>query len=205
MRIFILCTGRTGSAAFIEACGHITNYSAGHETLSRKRGKERFAYSENHIEADNRLSWHLGELYEIFGDEPLYVHLTRDRDAVAKSFMRRFLKPESMIDAFSSGMRITAPEKLDSSQRLQTCYDYIDTVNYNIDHFLRDKPKKMKLNIENIQSDFQTFWNYIDAEGDLTQALQEFNRRHNSSDGKKSDLGYRTKLSLLRLKRRISC
>lgn len=41
------------------------------------------AYPPRHIEVDNRLAWFLGYLQEHHGHEAYYVHLTRDRDAVA--------------------------------------------------------------------------------------------------------------------------
>jgi ferritin-like protein len=47
---------------FIRACQHITNYTAGHETRSTLLGEARVAYPDQHIEADNRLSWMLGKL-----------------------------------------------------------------------------------------------------------------------------------------------
>jgi len=62
MKVFILCTGRTGSVTIMKACEHIKNFTSGHESLSKKFGNERFEYADNHIEGDNRLSWHLGEL-----------------------------------------------------------------------------------------------------------------------------------------------
>ena len=92
MQIFVLGTGRCGSFSFIEACKYITNFTCGHETRSQKLGSARFDYPKNHIEADNRLSWHLGELEQKFPDQVFYVHLKRDRDKTAKSFSKRFFK-----------------------------------------------------------------------------------------------------------------
>ncbi|MEJ1383421.1 MAG: hypothetical protein RPV21_03475, partial [Candidatus Sedimenticola sp. (ex Thyasira tokunagai)] len=67
MNIFILNTGRCGSTTFIEACRHITNYSAAHESRIQLIGDRRLAYPQNHIEADNRLSWLLGRLEHTYG------------------------------------------------------------------------------------------------------------------------------------------
>src|SRR5699024_7320063 len=107
MRVFILCTGRCGSASVIEACGHIDNFSAGHESLADEVGEKRWDYPDWHIEADNRLSWHLGQLDRRFGDAPFFVHLTRDRKATAKSYAKRFFEGKSIMDAFAGGMRKT--------------------------------------------------------------------------------------------------
>jgi len=70
MRVFILCTGRTGSTSIIEACKHISNYTADHESLAKVFGNQRLDYPDYHIEADNRLSWHLGALNKKYGDTP---------------------------------------------------------------------------------------------------------------------------------------
>ena len=56
MNVFVLCTGRCGSTTFACACRHIENYTAAHESRSHLAGPERFAYPEDHIEVDNRLS-----------------------------------------------------------------------------------------------------------------------------------------------------
>ena len=46
MNVFILCTGRCGSAAIIKACHEIKNFSADHESLSKETGEARLAYPE---------------------------------------------------------------------------------------------------------------------------------------------------------------
>ena len=61
----------------------------GHETRSALV-EGRLDYPDNHIEADNRLAWFLGSLYDRFGDESMYVHLTRDRNAVVASYEGRW-------------------------------------------------------------------------------------------------------------------
>jgi hypothetical protein len=180
MRIFILCTGRCGSTTMIKACKNITNYTADHESLVTKKGKERFAYPENHIEADNRLSWFLGRMNMLFGDDVFYVHLKRNRDKVAQSYARRFYSFDSIMDAFSKGILMSPPEQMNPNQLLQTSYDYVDTVTANIDLFLADKSNKMTLNVENWQEQFPRFWNRIGAEGDLKNALKELEKKHNS-------------------------
>ncbi|MES9978612.1 MAG: hypothetical protein ABW107_07665, partial [Candidatus Thiodiazotropha sp. 6PLUC5] len=67
MNIFILNSGRCGSTTFIKACEHITNYTTGHETRAHLTGDKRIDYPDNHIEADNRLSWILGRIDNKFG------------------------------------------------------------------------------------------------------------------------------------------
>ncbi|MFO7756792.1 MAG: hypothetical protein R6V34_12510 [Bacteroidales bacterium] len=198
MRVFILSTGRCGSKAFIEACKHIENYSAGHETLTKTIGSGRFDYNDNHIEADNRLSWDLGKLNEIFNDDAFYVHLKRDRDKVAESIMRRYYQPGSIIDSYCAGIKKTPPEKLNKQQRLAACYNYIDTVNANVEHFMSGKSRTITINLENIYDDFKEFWDIIGAEGNLDNALKEFSIKHNPSTKRPLAILYRTKLSALR-------
>lgn len=68
MRVFVLTTGRSGSMTFHRAATYATNHTVGHETNAGRVGPERFAYPDNHIEADNRLAWFLGELDHRYGE-----------------------------------------------------------------------------------------------------------------------------------------
>jgi len=102
MNIFILNTGRCGSTTFIEACQHISNYSSAHESLSTYIGKQRLNYPDNHIEADNRLSWFLGRLDKEYGDDAFYVHLSRDLKQTAESFAKR--EDYGIMKAYKEGV-----------------------------------------------------------------------------------------------------
>lgn len=196
MRVFILCTGRCGSTTFIRACKHIRNFTAGHESRVRLFGKERFAYPENHIEADNRLSWHLGQLNKQFGNEPLYIHLKRDREKVAKSYLKRFYVRGGIIDSFCEGIVMMPGELLSEEQRLQACYDYVDTVTSNVNHFLSDKENVLDIDLENIRTGFVEFWERVGADGDLDKALEELEKKHNASAKRKLNFIYRIRLIL---------
>ena len=101
MNVFVLCTGRSGSTTFYRACRHITNYSAGHELNTSEVGRARLDYPEDHIEVDNRLSWLLGRLDQAYGDRAFYVHLTREEEATARSFDRRWASRYSIIRAYA--------------------------------------------------------------------------------------------------------
>jgi hypothetical protein len=59
---------------------------------------------------------------------------------------------------------------------------YIQTVNANIRHFLRDKPS-ITVRLENIIDDFAEFWHWIGAKGDLEAAIREWSTVHNESRG----------------------
>ncbi|MFT7113633.1 MAG: hypothetical protein ACI8P7_000401 [Candidatus Azotimanducaceae bacterium] len=195
MRVFVLCTGRSGSVSFIKACSHITNYSSDHESLSRELGEKRFNYKDNHIEADNRLSWHLGELDKRFGDTPFFIHLKRDSKKTAKSFLHRLNGENSIIKAYIQGIKLKHINSLNQVELTQSCEDYVETVTSNIEHFLQSKSKKLTVNLETAQDGFKEFWNLINAEGNLELALDEFNIHHNPSKGfRLSSLFYLIKL-----------
>ena len=178
MRVFVLNTGRCGSTTFFKACSHIENYTSGHETLSREVGAKRFDYPDNHIEVDNRLSWHLGELHFSYTDV-FYVHLKRDREQVANSFLKRFGRPRSIIDSFCSGIRMTDHRSLTRHQMKEVCYDYVDTVNTNIEHFLTGK-NHITAQLENIEPAFEQFFIETGAKGDLEKSLMEFKIKYNA-------------------------
>ena len=176
MNVFILCTGRCGSTTFIKACSHITNYTSAHESRSHLIGEEHFQYPSNHIEADNRLSWFLGKLEKLYGDTALYVHLLRDRKDTAESLYKRYHK--GIMQAYTKGIIMY---RMDDPPDISFCYDYIDTVNTNIEIFLQDKSKKINFQLENAEQDFKIFWEKIKAQGDIETALSEWNKIYNAT------------------------
>ena len=161
---------------FIRACQHIDNYTADHESRVSLIGEERLDFPDNHIEADNRLSWMLGKLGKKYGKHAFYVHLRRDRDVAAASFNRRWDYPNNIIKAYTEAILMAGKVR-----GKQYCEDYIDTVNDNIEHFLRDKPHKLTIELENIKEGYRQFWAAIGAEGELPAALEEWDIRYNSS------------------------
>jgi len=204
MRVFVLCTGRTGSLSFARACAHITNYTIGHESKARTLGKDRFQYADQHIEADNRLSWFLGSLDRSFGNEAFYVHLIRDKEEVVKSYNRRWVRNGSLIRAYCEGILQITLHKLDSQKRLEVGNDFYEHVNDNIRHFLKDKEHKTAVHIENIYEEFPKFWDLIGAEGDLDLAIQSFEIMHNQSKtGKSKHLKHELRFRLMKFRRRF--
>lgn len=205
MRVFILCTGRSGSMTFVKACKHITNYTSGHETLSTKTGEKRFSYADQHIESDNRLSWFLGQLDSKFGDDAYYVHLVRNEDKTVESHNRRWNDRNSIIKAFAEGILKTPVEKLNNEKRLQISKDYYNCVNANISMFLKDKNLKQVVHIETVKEDFKLFWKRIGATGNIELALKEFDMHYNQSNSNTgSALRYRLKLFVLQIYRKIN-
>ena len=161
---------------FIKACQHISNFTSLHESRCDQLGDARLAYPDNHIEADNRLSWFLGKLDKQYGDNAIYVHLKRNNNDTATSYAKR-LFPGGIIPAYRKGILQHLP---DDTPDLSVSLDYCDTVNSNIELFLKDKTRKMEFHLENAKQDFKKFWDFIDAKGDLDSALAEFNIAYNS-------------------------
>ena len=203
MNVFVLGTGRCGSVTFSKACQHITNYTSGHETRWGHKGASRLTFRDKHIEVDNRLSWHLGELGAMYPDA-FFVHLVRDREATAKSFATRWrIDPpyryrsaprgfRRLIRRFeSSGSRPGIIEAYAYSvlgrnrpwehrERLDVCRAYVDTVNSNIQEFLKDRDS-LEVRLEQAAEAFDTFWERLGAEGDATAAIAELQRPYNAS------------------------
>jgi hypothetical protein len=193
MNVFVLCTGRCGSQTFVKACSHFSNYSSAHESRMALLGPERLRYPGNHIEADNRLSWLLGRLDEVYGDTAFYVHLKRDVAAVAASYVRRF--NFGIMQAYRDpGIIMGLPKDTDP---IAVAVDYCNTVDSNIELFLKGKSRQMTFWLESAQRDFPVFCDRIGAEGDLTGALSEFSVRHD-------DTVPRRRFSLWRAQSRIS-
>jgi len=120
-------------------------------------GEERLNYPQNHIEADNRLSWLLGRLDEKYGDDAFYVHLKRDENATAASFVKRYRK------GIMKGYRKILHGLPLNANKHAVALDYCHTV------------------IENGKEDFTRLWELIGAEGDKEKALSEFEICHNAS------------------------
>ncbi|HKK87290.1 MAG TPA: hypothetical protein VJ917_00485 [Saprospiraceae bacterium] len=181
MNVFVLCTGRTGSSTFIEACKHVENYSSAHESRSSRCGSARLDFPACHIEADNRLIWFFGDLDKKYGKEPFYVHLRRNEQKTAKSFMRRWKwNRVSIIQAFYHAILMNH-KKPTEEEITKVSLHYVKTVNSNIEAFLKDKPHKMTVWLENIESDFRNFWDAIGAEGDYEKAIACWDKKYNAS------------------------
>jgi hypothetical protein len=89
-----------------------------------------------------------------------------------------------MLFAFASGILqhgSRAPD-LDEQARYEIALQYWDTVNDNIELFLRDKPHQMTMWLHDINDPFRLYWKQIGAQGDLEAALAEWNVRHNATN-----------------------
>lgn len=180
MNVFVLSTGRCGSTTFARACGHIDNYSAAHESRI-SCVQDRVHYPDDHIEVDNHLAWFLGRLDERYGDDAFYVHLKRDLEETAQSRRHREARKVDPGLMWAYGQRLIWENE--EADLIDVCRHYCRTVNSNIRLFLKDKSKTMTVRLESVREDFQAFWSRIGATGPLEAALQEWDRRHNRSEG----------------------
>lgn len=182
MNVFVLSTGRAGSKTFVLACNHLSNFTAGHETRANQIGSARFDYPINHIEADNRLTWHLGLLARKYdGSDVFYVHLKRDPEKIAESFLHRWKNNSfraSAIRAFAHGIVMKKDDWLESEE-LDVCRHYVETVNANIEEFLKNRPH-MTVELEDNGVSFDVFLRKIEAEGDLVKCRAEWTIVHNA-------------------------
>lgn len=192
MRVFVLSTGRAGTTTFARACSHCTNYTSGHESRAGLIGAARFEYPDDHVEVDNRLSWFPGHLATHFPDAR-YVHLIRERDATARSFLagwpadlsrlgwlRHARRPQpgaGLMYAFAYGI-IARWHEWPREERGEVSRFLVDTINSNIAEFLQSR-SHVAIALEDIHDDFPRFWRWISAEGDLDAAMREWDVHHN--------------------------
>lgn len=176
VRVFGLCTGRSGSTTLAKALSHVTNYTCGHETQPRRIGG-RLEYSDQHVEVDHRLSWFLGSLDKLYGDDPVYVHLTRDPEAVAESWSVRHNRGGQMLTWLD--VVLYRPER-NREASLPGARLMVETVTDNIALFLRDKTKVIRLDIDNPHEPFDQLWDMIGATGDRDAAHADLRVRHNA-------------------------
>jgi len=182
MNVFVLTTGRTGSTTFYKACRHISNYSVSHESRCMIIGDDRLQFSDFHIEVDNRLSFFLGTLDKLYGDDAIYIHLLRNEELVVNSYNKRWYGRNSIMNTFAEAIHYFRVKNLSSKQKEDLTRSYVKTTNDNIDLFLKDKSKVLVISLENILNDYKEFWKFIKAEGDLNKALSTFSKRYNTTE-----------------------
>ena len=174
--VFVLSPGRSGSKTFVEACKQLSNYSAAHESRASFLGDERFAYPKNHIEADNRLTWFLGEMERKFSSpNVLYIHLQRDFDQTVNSFLDRLRNSNyrsSIMQAFAHGI-VMKPKEWREEEEIELAKFYVRTVQSNIKAFLKDK-NSLDVILADDGSTFDRFLHEVDAVGDLDAARKNW-------------------------------
>jgi len=171
MRVIVLGTGRCGTTTFTQACKHITNYTSSHE-------KHWFDIPDRHIEANPYLTWHVGcWLPKAYPDHRnlKFVELVRNKDDVVNSWARRG-------EGHGAGVfkKLTMP-KHNMKHSSSVCYD---TMRALIQHHIVESTASwgfMRLQLETIQTQWQGFWRWIEAEGDFDASLLEWGKKYNAS------------------------
>lgn len=175
MNVFVLCTGRCGSVTFARACEHLSNYSVGHESRTNFTAPTRLDFPDNHIEVDLRLMWYFGLLEEEHGQHAFYVHLTRDPEKVAASYLRKFQrKGAGLARAWYELMRHPVPDYMGACM-----FDMVTILTANIRGYLRDKDH-MTIDIDSAAKAFPSFCERIGAQGDIGAACREFSVHYNA-------------------------
>ena len=178
-RCFVLSTGRSGTLTWAKACEHLDSHTVGHESHAG-RITGRLDYDDDHIEIDNRLAWFTGLLEERYGDEPVYCHLTRDPELVARSYARRFHVTGGLAAAFTSGI-IHQPLPGSDTGRLDAMRLMVATVTANISMFLRDKTHVVTVDIAAPHSGFDAMVGMLGATGDIDAAHRQLEVVTNAS------------------------
>lgn len=168
--VFVLCSGRTASTSFSNACTHIDNYTAAHESRVGMLGQERVNYPDWHIEVDNRLAWFLPRLDNKYGDKAFYVYLTRNYEEIAASYLERWQLNESIVKAYGHGLLMK--KSISKSERYAICLDYVHTVEENIQQFLAYKSNVLKIDVTELATKFGDFYDLIGARGDKQACME---------------------------------
>lgn len=167
--------------SFANACSHLENYTSAHESLVDQIGAARFAYPENHIEADNRLIWHLGQLAQKYDSQNvLYVHLLRDPEKIAQSYLKRWTEINfnaGIMSAFANGI-VMREHDWPAERKLDVCRFYVETAIVNTQEFLKTQPH-IDVSLEDGGVSFENFLDRIGAVGDLDLVKQDWAKPHN--------------------------
>jgi len=182
MNVFCLSTGRCGSLTFTKSFSHALNYSSGHETRGAILGRERFSYPDQHIESDNRLSWMLGTLEKNYGDEPIYVHLTRDKAQVVSSYIKRYDRNfiGGIMHGFGHGI-LQVPNIYQEKDLSKLAEMYVEVVTDNIQSFLNGKSKVVRMDANDPIASVCEIWERGRIQGDLQKAIDEWGNHYNKS------------------------
>jgi hypothetical protein len=176
MKVAVLTAGRAGSMSLYQACRHIRNFTAGHDTKEGGLAAERVLIADGHIEIDTRFAWMLGPLAKANGETVHYAFLTRDRDGIAKSYNRRWTNRKGIIRGYCEAiLQRDKPE-----DDLEIARDLVATVEANIACFLEGRPHSI-IRLEHWEEDVRAFFEVIGADVDWEEARAAFAQRHNAS------------------------
>ena len=189
MRIFVLGTGRCGTHTFKRAASYIENYTSSHNSRTFRRDFPP-QYPDNHIAIDVRLASNLGQIGLFYGDDARYVWLRRDPEATAKSWHRfqydyhASYKPWKYIQGY--GVHELGLKMVTIAEQMVACRIYVNTINANIEYFLRDKTDSLQMDLENIREDWGKFWKWSHAVGNYSKSLSTWDKYYFGTIGAKT-------------------
>ena len=180
MRVFGIGAGRAGSVTFTLAMAKAGNYTTGHESHRGDfRAMSSLDYPDSHVEVDNRLSWFLPALGEKYPDDVLWVHLRRDLEMQAISYSKRHTWKGALVLAYGHGLMQRGREYTDE-ELPEVALAMVTNITANVEAFCRDKPS-VDVWIEDPEPGFRHVWDMAHAQGDIEEALAQYQTKHNAS------------------------
>lgn len=176
MKIIVLTAGRSGSYTLYKALKHVRNFTVGHDSGEGKIAAERCVVPANHIEIDTRMHWFLGRLGQLETPDTQYVHLTRNQQAVAKSYNSRWYNAKGIMQGYCQSIL-----QLDkTADNFEIALDMVQTVDANIEQFLHGRSFH-RISLESFDVDVPVFLEKIGADVDIDKVLGEFSMKNNAT------------------------
>lgn len=175
MRVFVVGTGRCGTSTFYQACRHIENYTAGHETAARTWTI--YPYPDKHIEVAGHLSMLMGRVIYAYPGS-FWVHLIRRKEACVRSLASQSQAP---LDSFARHWF-----QVFQLDPLKAAIGFYDCVNANIRTMLNGV-EHMTIQTEWAKDKWSEFWERIGAEGDYDASVAEWDRKYNAEGNRGRD------------------
>lgn len=165
MRVFVVGTGRCGTATFYQACRHITNYTCAHESQAYRIPD--YEYPDNHIEVSHMNIIAIPHLRERYRDS-LFVHLFRERESCISSLIQQI-----PLELKAWSIEWYLRDDLPVGEIAPAYYDRVKE--------LCNRLCTCRVEVEKAKIWWTDFWDAIKAEGNQEEALKEFDRRYNPS------------------------
>lgn len=168
VRVFVTGTGRCGTCTFYQACRHLTNYTAGHESDAGSLTPA--DWPDRHVEVSSTLAWSMALLVPRYPGA-VWVHLVRERGACVRSLAAQCpVQVEQWAQltrhAFRAGRHAAAGA-------------YYDAVNAAVAALL-PTDRSMTFRVEDAAAAWPAFWRLIGGAGDLRAAAAEWGRAYNA-------------------------
>jgi hypothetical protein len=114
-------------------------------------------------------------------EDVLYVHLKRDLQDTADSFLHRLRNSNyraSIMNAFAHGI-LMKPGDWTPDEEAELAKFYVETIHSNIADFVKSK-NHLVVHLQDGGESFDQFLSAIDAEGDLEVARATWKQVHNA-------------------------